>query len=439
MRGVARNMKVLLHIGTPKTGSSALQFFLNENRRLLAQCGYYYPEHSYDSNQVSGGHGGFLRWLESGEYEKARAQVDAWLKAASRKKLNLLLSAEGFYAKAGVLPALFSGYPLKVVAFVRNPVEFVVANHNQSIKRHLGTHTLHDVLANVPNATNRGVSGELLFEWAGAVGRDNLSVLAYHKPAFENGRVEYTFLQWLGVSGALRADFRLPERLINTSYTAEALELKRLLNAVLTVEDRPLNQRIDLFLQRYSDQSNNSSASSGGLPVQPEVLKRAYQAFEASNARLLKQLVDVPPEGFLKMPESYPEPRMPDMLEVCALERSMARELPDVADELRARVAAQLELRRPRYAIFRLADLMGIPYTEPRAHQTIAEPFLKAFRDPKADAADHLRTLAQLLNAEGFKKEALNAIRQAEKQRPNGPVIRELRQRLESDLRITDE
>ena len=52
----AKSYDVILHIGAPKTGSSALLNFFLKNREQLASAGYYYPEHGFDVNGISGGH-----------------------------------------------------------------------------------------------------------------------------------------------------------------------------------------------------------------------------------------------------------------------------------------------------------------------------------------------------------------------------------------------
>ena len=46
---------VYIHVGPPKTGTSAVQKWLNSNQRFLKENGIYYPSHNVDSNGVSSG------------------------------------------------------------------------------------------------------------------------------------------------------------------------------------------------------------------------------------------------------------------------------------------------------------------------------------------------------------------------------------------------
>ena len=48
-------MNVILHVGPGKTGSSAIQKWLNEHSDTLLSEGVFYPEHSLDENGVSSG------------------------------------------------------------------------------------------------------------------------------------------------------------------------------------------------------------------------------------------------------------------------------------------------------------------------------------------------------------------------------------------------
>jgi hypothetical protein len=50
-----RRRDVVLHIGAPKCGSSAIQRFCVSRREALLQHGYYYPEHSLDASMLGSG------------------------------------------------------------------------------------------------------------------------------------------------------------------------------------------------------------------------------------------------------------------------------------------------------------------------------------------------------------------------------------------------
>lgn len=428
-------MQVILHIGAPKTGTSALQYFLNANQKRLERYGIYYPGHDHDANRVSGGHGKLARLVTEGDLGGAAELSEVWLQQAAAKGLKLLLSAEEFYAQADRLPALFAGHEVKVIAYARDPVEFLIANHNQSIKRHFGTEKLPSSLERAVNARNRGVSGEIFFDWASAVGKDNIEVLPYYKSAFPNGRIEHSFLSWLGVPKRGLSKFRVPRELINTSYTAEALELKRLLNFVLDPEDRASCHQVDLFFQKHSDRRNNERGLIKGCPVDPTTLKRVYDRFGETNQRLLNELIKDPPQGFLQPPKTYERGYTADLEEICKLYKRFAAQNPRLADELTTRVEAALQQKAMPYSLFQLAEIMGLPSREPAVEELVPERLLQVFRAPKANAVDYLRTLAQVLSHQGYKGEALAVIREAERLRPKGVVIKEMRLALENELK----
>src|SRR5690554_6929538 len=167
-------MRVCIHIGAPKTGSSAIQYFLQNNRSKLEKYGYFYPEHRTDKNDVSGGHAELGSAVIAGDMEKASALIEGWLEEAKARKLTLLVSSEALYGRIAEVRELFSGHDVQVLAYFRHPVEALVSNHNQSIKRHFGRLPLADFLEQKAAPGNRGVNGEVFLDWIKVFGHESV-------------------------------------------------------------------------------------------------------------------------------------------------------------------------------------------------------------------------------------------------------------------------
>ena len=55
MQEVKLNKEIYIHVGPPKTGTSAVQKWLSSNQSFLKKQGVFYPSHSVDANGVSSG------------------------------------------------------------------------------------------------------------------------------------------------------------------------------------------------------------------------------------------------------------------------------------------------------------------------------------------------------------------------------------------------
>ncbi len=87
-------MQLILHIGTHKTGTSAVQECLYRNERLLAERGIYYAHRprARTLNQLA-------QLIATGQRAEARALLDSHLaKARAHGATTLLISAESFFA-----------------------------------------------------------------------------------------------------------------------------------------------------------------------------------------------------------------------------------------------------------------------------------------------------------------------------------------------------
>ena len=127
---------VVIHIGAPKTGSSAIQRFLLGNRSELEKNGYYYPLHGLDPNGISGGHSEFGTAISKGQADRAREIFAEHLAVAQSQKLTLLISAESLYRFPRQLKAITGDTPCKIVSLFRDPLESIYSTYHQNIKRH---------------------------------------------------------------------------------------------------------------------------------------------------------------------------------------------------------------------------------------------------------------------------------------------------------------
>jgi hypothetical protein len=149
-------MKLIVHIGTPKTGTTALQQFLHANRQSLAARGFHYatPPHGLPhSNFVANA-------LNAGEKRSVRAFLTKHTDIAHRDGAHtLLVSAENFYAMSvlaamprrqacataverdhALIETLHSLMPegivtAQIVCYFRRPDRYAESLYSQHVKR----------------------------------------------------------------------------------------------------------------------------------------------------------------------------------------------------------------------------------------------------------------------------------------------------------------
>ncbi|MFH7587941.1 hypothetical protein [Oceanimonas smirnovii] len=200
MKAPLKVQNVVIHIGSPKCGSSATQRFCIKNKEKLLELGYYYPEHSLDSNGVSGGHTQVAGALIKNDLALAKANLTTWLTEAKARNATLLLSAEAFYGQHNAIAELCEDINVTVIAFLRHPVDYLLANHNQGIKRHMETRRLSELLPVQLSQQTGHLAGLPLLHWADKFGDDNCIFIPYQSPSAGSTPIELQFLMAAGMS-----------------------------------------------------------------------------------------------------------------------------------------------------------------------------------------------------------------------------------------------
>lgn len=128
-------MRVILHAGTHKTGTTAIQRFAADNRGFLFNKGILYPDYLSTGIRLNDGHHQFAHaFSDTGSsdlsMDSAIELAESWAKLASTKGKDLLISVEALYRHVvgeGSIVDRRKNYLMRVrEAFKEYPVEIIL-------------------------------------------------------------------------------------------------------------------------------------------------------------------------------------------------------------------------------------------------------------------------------------------------------------------------
>jgi hypothetical protein len=227
-------MHWILHIGAPKTGSTAIQRFIFDNRDQLKSQGILYPDVSlrgyghHDLAFLLGG--GYPEWATG--QDKPLAQLRSELKAAvqSSDAHTVVISSENFFIfpnPQNLLETLQEAGlqahdQISIVCYIRRQDDAHMSWYNQTVKAQGNT---LDFAASVRRDFDLWDYAERLRPWQDTFSEANFILHDYARFTREDIRVD--FLQILGLSPQA---FDLPSGRINERINRDILNVQRLLN-----------------------------------------------------------------------------------------------------------------------------------------------------------------------------------------------------------------
>lgn len=257
--------KIVLHGGPPKTGSSAIQAWLLENRSYLLEQGIYYPAHLVDKNQISSGSLLSVASPSEGKYRVDEKKIAELLQNFEKSNCTtLLLSSEFFYLLIDDLARILDKF--KLILYLRDPVEQYQSGYNQRVKR------TSEVLPLSPPLNLKFRQLRRFREISENFANIELEIRPYADIFFPNGDVISDFLSALDLPCR-----EVKAKRVNSSYTFEAMEFKRSLNCL------PLDTvqaELDMTLQSCELGTKNYSL------IEPTVYRKI-------RAQLLRDLSDL--------------------------------------------------------------------------------------------------------------------------------------------------
>lgn len=232
--------KLILHIGLHKTGTSAIQKFLMDNRGHLAEQGLLYPAsgliganhnslswHLMDKKYYPKNNDVYLRNASSGA-----AWADLAAELAQADADTVMLSGEDFclVTDPSLIARLCEAFVTRIVVYLRRQDQYLQSIYNEDVKNHpfMRTDTFEEFVKN-HRLMDIVFYDRFLERWAGAFGKENITVGLYDKSRLQQGLI---------ADFAARAGITISEQMIgqgravNTSLPDHLIEIKRVLNHI---------------------------------------------------------------------------------------------------------------------------------------------------------------------------------------------------------------
>lgn len=246
--------KIYLHIGCGKTGSSALQLWLNHNTESLQKAGIFYPlfgQKKLEDYAITSGNGGLA--VQAIQRKSAK---DFFTHLISQSgKNDILLSSETFQLLTGEelkelseILRLLELEPV-VIAYVRDLYDIVHSSYLQLVKRDLYTKTFDEYVLSLKKIQQF----EVLQDWEQFF--EEIHVI--HYDSVQN-KLDQSFLEVLGIDSFSKKGIMnlfkgvafppMKNIRINRSLTLVEAEQLRYLNELLQKRGGKLHESVKLFL-----------------------------------------------------------------------------------------------------------------------------------------------------------------------------------------------
>ncbi len=294
--------KLFLHIGMGKTGTTALQDFFWDNRKLLAQLGVSYPKTGMQSNAHHLLSPHIPRFLEGQwNFQKVRD----WAPELAKCKQDRILLSSELMAWADEAAArkycaqVSAWFDVYVVIYLRRQDNIIMASYNQQIKAGPQKRRID---MTYPKQIERFDYQKILAPWVDSLERGRIIVRPYERGQFHGGDIRRDFMHHVfGIEVDER--FKLREGNANPRLSLATGEYKRMLNNL--VQDGQKNMRFNELLMRYAaeqDQNSTNYYSSQSL-LSPAQRLEILDATRKTSTAIARQYLHKPDGRLFEEPE----------------------------------------------------------------------------------------------------------------------------------------
>jgi peptidoglycan/xylan/chitin deacetylase (PgdA/CDA1 family) len=290
-----RPKQVVLHVGTWKTGTKALQKFFASNRKEFERRGIHYPL-TPGASYMAGGNRTYQNRIAAGGGADRRARLKALARDVQASTFDTcLVSHENIcnlsHSELLEFVACLPGCTFRIVLYLRRQDSYAESLYNQHVKAGVtfpGTFDEH-----FARYRERYDYRRMILKLGAVFGAENILVRPYEKQQFYGDTLFADFMHHV-FDQEIAGCYALPERDQNARLDRDALEFKRIINRLEGPKEHKF--QIGKYLIRYCESIDpriRQAFQAHGL-LAPEQRIQLLQAFADGNAWIGRECLGRP-------------------------------------------------------------------------------------------------------------------------------------------------
>lgn len=201
------DIKVIIHIGSTKSGSTFLQHWLDRNRPGLFAQGIYYPEvglfRQKGRPHKTSGHARFIAAAMQGDF-RLLDHINAVIANSDGHIHTVLLSSETYFLNrnAPQLCDYFSDFDVRMVVYLRPQDSWANSQYCEFVAGGANARVSDSVEEWLADATTRRYLSynTMLMRWERYIGVGNITVRPFIPSAFTGGSLQSDFANIIGIN-----------------------------------------------------------------------------------------------------------------------------------------------------------------------------------------------------------------------------------------------